>query len=199
MTHVQNLPSIIRTGCLYCDKQAQAHQARSTAYTNLKAKRAAKLVPVPPNGVIADYVPFYFAPRSPMLYAVHTGYVGTGLVQSEIVYLVTTVDTIVQAGKSFVFTDRHPLSSSPRFCNNLNQLNHHVDWQVMQLLYWNDTPECPDRKSRRQAEFLVYQMVEWTLIEQIGVFNRERLAQVSKVLASAAHQPPVQVRRDWYY
>jgi hypothetical protein len=159
MTHVQNLPSIIRTGCLYCDKQAQAHQARSIAYTNLKAKRAAKLVPVPPNGVIADYVPFYFAPRSPMLYAVHTGYVGTGLVQSEIVYL----------------------------------------WQVMQSLYWNDTPECPDRKSRRQAEFLVYQMVEWTLIEQIGVFNRERLAQVSKVLASAAHQPPVQVRRDWYY
>jgi len=199
MTHIQNLPSIINAGVLYCDRQAQERQARGIAYINFKQKRRFKAVPVPPNGVIADYVPFYFAPCSPMLFAIHTGYVDASLTQSEIVYLATTVEAIVDAGKSFVFTDRHSLSPVARFCNDLNQLNHYVDWQVMRSSYWHDTLEYPDRKSRRQAEFLVYQAVEWTLILGIGVYDQAHLAQVNALLAHAPHKPPVQVQRGWYY
>ncbi|MCS6919322.1 MAG: DUF4433 domain-containing protein, partial [Fimbriimonadales bacterium] len=132
-------------------------------------------------------------------YAIHTGFVRSGLSQAEIVYLVTSAETIVQAGKPFVFTDRHPLSNFPRFSNDLNLLNQYVDWKVMRSERWHDCAEYPDRKSRRQAEFLVYQEVEWTLIEQIGVYDSTRLNTVLQTLQNAAHQPPVSVQGGWYY
>jgi hypothetical protein len=69
----------------------------------------------------------------------------------------------------------------------------------MRSSYWHDIPEYPDRKSRRQAEFLVHQAVEWTLILGIGVYNQAHLAQVNALLAHASHKPPVQVQRRWYY
>lgn len=199
MTHIQNLPSIINKGVLYCDKRAQTIKARSIAYVNFKEKRRVKPVPVPPGGVIADYVPFYFAPCSPMLFVIHKGQVDSSLTQSEIVYLTTTIEAIVEAGKRFVFTDRHPLSPVAHFTNDLNQLNHYVDWNVMQSAYWHDIEEYPNRKSRRQAEFLVHQAVEWTLIQHIGVYDQARLQQVNEFLAHASYKPPVSVQRGWYY
>ncbi|MFN4034090.1 MAG: DUF4433 domain-containing protein [Fimbriimonadales bacterium] len=198
MTHIGNLESIIKASRLYSDAAAQAYKPRSIAYINLKQKRKFTHVPIPPNGFIADYVPFYFAPRSPMLYAIHTGYVHSGLSQTEIIYLVTSIEAIVQAEKVFVFTDRHPLRHC-RFSNNLSDLNQFVDWQVMRSERWHDTPQYPNRKSRRQAEFLVHQAVEWSLIEQIGVYDQGLLQRVQQILQSASHQPLVSVRRDWYY
>jgi len=154
---------------------------------------------VPPWGVLADYVPFYFAPCSPMLYAIHKGFVRSSLSQEEIIYLVTSVEKVAQAGKAFVFTDRHPLSTSARFSNDLNKLDQYVDQDVMRSRYWYDCPQFPDRRSRRQAEFLVHCQVEWSLIEQIGVFDRTRMVQVSQILQHATYRPPVLVERDWYY
>ena len=199
MTHIQNLPSIINAGVLYCDKRAQTTNARSIAYVNFKEKRRTKPVPVPPEGVIADYVPFYFAPCSPMLFAIHKGFVDSSLTQSEIVYLTTTIEAIVETGKPFVFTDCHPLSPVAQFTNDLNLLNRYVDWNVMRSVYWHDIPEYPHRKSRRQAEFLVHQTVKWTLIQHIGVYDQARLQQVNNILAEASHKPPVSVQRGWYY
>jgi hypothetical protein len=43
------------------------------AYQGAQGKRATKLVARPPMGVIHDYVPFYFAPRSPMLFTIDKG------------------------------------------------------------------------------------------------------------------------------
>ena len=36
---------------------------------HIKERRARKIVPIVPGETLADFVPFYFAPRSPMLYA----------------------------------------------------------------------------------------------------------------------------------
>ncbi|MCX7924540.1 MAG: DUF4433 domain-containing protein [Fimbriimonadales bacterium] len=199
MTHIRNLESILRTGRVDCDARAEQLKPRSIAYTNLKHKRKMRPVPVPPYGRLADYVPFYFAPRSPMLYAIHTGFVASGLSQDEIVYLVTSVETVAQAGKAFVFTDCHPLSNFPRFSNDLRQLNEFVDWSVMRSLTWCNTSQDSNRKSRRQAEFLVHQELEWTLIEQIGVYDAARQASVVQLLQQASYQPVVLIRRDWYY
>ena len=67
------------------------------AYQNIapagaQGARAAKRVGLSPGGSVHDYVPFYFAPRSPMLSAIHNGQVaGCGLRQQDIVHLETTV------------------------------------------------------------------------------------------------------------
>ena len=47
------------------------------------------MVPIGPGGAVSDYVLFYFAPRSPMMYAIHRGNVPTyGELGTGIDYLV---------------------------------------------------------------------------------------------------------------
>lgn len=71
ITHISNLPSIIQHGGLYCDNlipQRNLHP-QGIAHQHIKERRARRIVNVAAGGTLADYVPFYFAPRSPMLYA----------------------------------------------------------------------------------------------------------------------------------
>jgi len=74
ITHVENLKSIAAVGLL-CDEDMDEEQIefRSIAYQNIKVQRAATEVPIEPYGTLADYVPFYFAPRSPMLFTISRG------------------------------------------------------------------------------------------------------------------------------
>ena len=103
ITHVDNLPGIVQAGGLWCDavRRRQGFPCVGIAHENLKARRSRKSVqdgsgrPIAAGGVLADYVPFYFANRSPMLCAVHykkiVGYAGG---QHDIVHLVSAVETV---------------------------------------------------------------------------------------------------------
>ena len=90
ITHIDNLASIVQAGGLWCDAECASHNISSVeiAYTDLKQRRNRTVVPEL-GGVLSDYVPFYFANRSPMLGAIHTGRVqGYAGGQQAIVYLV---------------------------------------------------------------------------------------------------------------
>src|ERR1051326_1675326 len=110
----------------------------------------------PKGGTLADYVPFYFAPRSPMLFAIYRGqvqgYVGT---QQNVVHLSSSVEVVIQKAKAFVFTDGHAEMDFSEFFMDIAHLDR-VDWKIMQEQHWHDTNEDGDRKRRRQAEFLVH-------------------------------------------
>lgn len=73
-----------------------------------------------------------------------------------------------------------------------------LDWPVMQLTYWNDTSQEPDRARRRQAEFLVHQGFPWALVTEIGVIDEDRRQEVRGILG-AGGSAAVVVRRNWYY
>ena len=74
-----------------------------------------------------------------------------------------------------------------------------VDWSVMAGKYWNDTNTDPDRKRRRQAEFLSYQRLPWKMIESIATINENMKIYVQGIIAKANHQPPINVKSNWYY
>ena len=84
------------------------------------------------------------------------------------------------------------------FFEDLGRLDR-VDWAVMKSRYWYDTATDPDRKRRRQAEFLVHEFCPWALIQEVGVFNSTVQSDVERILEGGAHRPPVHVHRDWYY
>lgn len=66
--------------------------------------------------------------------------------------------------------------------------------------YWHDNdPKYPDRKRKRQAEFLVHQFFPWELVTEIAVMNFNRRMQVEALLKQSAHKPQVVTRREWYY
>ena len=69
-THADNLESIVRHG-IECDAAMQAGRLTTEIGNHeIKQRRRARVVPIAPGGVVADYVPFYFAARSPMLYVI---------------------------------------------------------------------------------------------------------------------------------
>lgn len=200
-TNVSNLASILADGGLLA---YNAIRQASTDYINIahqsiQARRATTQVPCGAGGTLHDYVPFYFAPRSPMLYTIEKGNVeGYNQGQRPVIHLVSTAEAVRAANLSFVFTDGHGIITFTEFFDDLSQLNQ-IDWDVMGSRYWNDTLEDNDRKRRRQAEFLIHNFFPWQLVIEIGVINGTMLAQVDKLLQNATHQPKVTVYRDWYY
>jgi hypothetical protein len=202
ITHVNNLDPILLHGCLLAGNAIQRSNVahRSIAYPSIQDRRARVSVPCGPGGTLHDYVPFYFAPRCPMLYTINRGNVEGIQDQQPIIHLASTAEAVQAGGQQFVFTDGHGVMQFTGFFDNLADLNR-VDWQVMRSRYWRDTQQDPDRKRRRQAEFLVYDGLRWNLISEIGVYNRGTECKVLAELARGhvQHRPVVRIRRDWYY
>ncbi|KHG66095.1 hypothetical protein QT17_01930 [Thermus sp. 2.9] len=196
ITHIDNLKGILRMGKLLAHNQSPPKQ-RSIAYAHIQERRNRAKVPQPPGGVLHDYVPFYFCPRSPMLYAIYSGATEYQGGQEPILHLVSSAQAVHKAGLPFVFTDRHGVLSHARFFRQLEELAQ-LDWEAIQASYWADPPELREKK---QAEFLVYKAFPWALIEEIAVYSQRVGEEVLKILKQfpEARRPRVCIRKDWYY
>ena len=74
ITHVDNLASIIEDGCLWSDRRLVSARGDRVVIglNNIKKRRLDELPVHCHHGTrVGDYVPFYFCPRSPMLYLIH--------------------------------------------------------------------------------------------------------------------------------
>jgi ssDNA thymidine ADP-ribosyltransferase, DarT len=200
ITHLDNLNSIVQRGllsntCLQLTKQT----FRDISYGNIQDRRAVKSVPCAAKGVLHDYVPFYFAPRSPMLYTIYKGNVpGYQGGQDPVLHLVTDLEAIEKAELVFTFTDGHAVMDYSNFYIDPEDLQE-IDWDVMRLTCWNDTTDDPNRKCKRQAEFLVHHAFPWNLIQEIGVINQSIQSQVRQLLQQINDFTPVNVYPNWYY
>ncbi|WP_013324670.1 type II toxin-antitoxin system toxin DNA ADP-ribosyl transferase DarT [Gloeothece verrucosa] len=203
ITHLNNLASILRAGGLIANSRLRQQQINYTdiAHEQIQDRRARKRLPCGAGGTLHDYVPFYFAPRSPMLYAIHTGNVrGYQDGQDSIIHLVTDIEApFFEEENAFVFTDGHAIMDYSDFYDDLNALDFVIDWELMKSKYWFDTEDYPDRKWRRQAEFLVYERCPWDLITEIGVINSTIQLRVQNILKNFSDLTPVRVYPNWYY
>jgi hypothetical protein len=202
MVHIDNLPTLLARGALHAPNHVPTDGLswRPIHATQTQTDRGQKLVTCGPRGIILDYVGFYFGPRSPMLYRVHTGRDVTPINQADIVYLVSSAQSVQRARVGFVFHNGHSLAAYSKPFAELSQLTE-VDWTAVNLLYWNDTPDDMDRQRRKQAEFLVHRSMSWGLIEQIGVYNAAVKTRVESMLARYPQRqcPPIEHSRSWYY
>ena len=74
ITHIDNLASIVAAGCIESDGRRYRAGQNQTAIgmTEIKRRRLFELdVPCHPGTKVGDYVPFYFCPRSIMLFIIH--------------------------------------------------------------------------------------------------------------------------------
>ena len=168
--------------------------------TDIKQRRLAELtLSSHPSLHVGDCVPFYFCPRSVMLYLLYKGN-HPGLTyrggQRPIVHLEADLRAAVEwanqndhrwaltlsnAG-SYYFEDRCDLDCL-----------HEIDWDAVKARDWQ---HC---KERKQAEFLLEHSFPWQLVERVGVNSPKIYRTVSEVLPTGGHRPPVEVRSDWYY
>ena len=115
ITHIRNLESIIEKGGLLCDNEMSrvGVDCQGIAYQTLKDRRASTPVLVSAQGTLADYVPFHFTNRSPMLGAIHMGMIeGYRGGQREVLHLVSSVEKVIGEDCRWCFTDGHAVRSS---------------------------------------------------------------------------------------
>lgn len=213
ITAIANLPAIVAAGALLSKNSGAAAgiNYQNIAHAGAQGARAVRAVPDPPGGVVHDFVPFYFAPRSPMLYAINGGRVaGCTWRQADIVHFETTVALATTAGRAFVFYDRNATLAFSTAYTDLARLDAAVAWdlitEVPQLdgycMYWHNRPadaRYADRMERRQAEFLVRDNVPLHCMTRLGVIDAGRQAQVQAMLARAGVAMPVDVMPAWYF
>lgn len=201
--HIDNLAVVLQRGGLHAPNQTPKDGLvyKTIHNAEIQQERASRKVAVGPGGVIHDYVPFYFGPLSPMLLQLKTGrVVGYTEGQEPLIYLVTTVQAVSQSGAGFVFTDGHGIAAFTSWYSDLADLDK-VDWNMVCQQYWSDNINDMDRQRRKQAEFLVHQFCDWSLIQQICVLNTNIKTRVGHILSGfdAGVHRSVVVRPQWYY
>lgn len=198
-THQNNLESILAAGGLQCDSAMAGHSHAVVGNRDIKTRRKYRPVSVPPHGVVADYVPFYFAPRSPMLFLIHNGNVPEcEYGQEDVVYFCATVEEVV-AECAFCYTDRNAARSIAGFFNDVEEMEGVVDMPLMSERYWGNSPDDLDRVDRRMAEFLVHRFFPWSLVKGIGVYGQGNSRYVQSVLDRNGQATPIEILRDWYF
>lgn len=200
-THVNHLADIMREG-LWCDREAANRGLLRVEVGNREIKDARRRLPVAagPGGHPADYAPFYFAPRSPMMFSISRGNVPQyqdG--QEPLVYLVTTIEAVQAAGLRGVFSDGNCGSRVTDYSDDLGRLDDLVDWELMRSVWWANTPDDPDRMRRRMAEFLVHERVPWEVFAEIVTMTERTAGAVRDTVGRLGLGTRVRVDRGWYY
>lgn len=169
--------------------------------SNIKARRLELPVRCHPGLRVGDCVPFYFCPRSVMLFVIscrnhpELAYKDG---QDEIVHLQLDLQDVVSwasgATLRWAFSLSNAGANYAETRNSLAQLSE-IDWNAVAALDWRPAPV----KEAKQAEFLVEKEVPWALVSRIGVVSAGMKSRTEAAIASAGYQPAVDLRRDWYY
>jgi ssDNA thymidine ADP-ribosyltransferase, DarT len=203
LVHVETLPTLLVRGVLHSPTSTpdDGLPYRAIHNTEVQASRRLRAVVCGPGGTVHDYVPFYFGPLSPMLLNLKTNRVaGYTEGQAPLIYLVSSCQAVAAGGCPFVFTDGHGLATFTKWFDDLSQLGA-VDWPLVRERYWGDKPEDNDRMRRKQAEFLVWQSLDWSFVTRICVLNPAMKERVEGILRlyPARKQVPVEVTPGLYY
>ena len=202
IVHVDRLPSIIADGYLWCDSDIGRREAPGTTIgmSSIKQRRLSLPLRNHHELYVGDCVPFYFCPRSVMLYMLHMGndpnleYRGG---QGPIIHLQADLyDTVAWAkdnDRRWAFTLSNAGARYAEHRSDLARLSE-IDWDAVQAQWW-----VGEYKEGKQAEFLIEKSLPWELISMIGVHSREVYVRVMHAIRTNVHRPEVRVQSQWYY
>jgi hypothetical protein len=201
IVHVDRLASIVSQGCLWSDAAVQSKGLGGTmiGMSHIKQRRLTNGLSSHGGLTVGQCVPFYFCPRSIMLYIIsqqsHEDIAYRGG-QQPIIHLQADLNAVIswaqQNNTCWAFTDSNAGSYYFNDYCSVSDLNK-IDWNAVNAQLWS---QC---KEKKQAEFLLEDHFPWGLVEAIGVYSQAQVQQVSTALTSATHRPPVSIQRNWYY
>ncbi len=202
IVHVDRLPSIVSAGGLVCDA-AVGHLANPgtiIGIAGIKERRLKELrLASHPDLHVGDCVPFYFCPRSVMLYLIFKANrpelpYRDG--QEPIIHLEADFFACVRWAEKHGHRWAFTLSNAgTRYFEDRCNVAHldQIDWRAVHSSSWSR------HMDEKQAEFLVEGSFPLDLVERIGVLTPATHQQVAHALPKAGHRPPVEIRREWYY
>lgn len=103
ITDLANLRRIVAAGGLHSDVAMAEHDPEVIGYDHIKKRRATEIqVECCGNRFVGEFVPFYYCPRSPMLYTINKGNTGRPAgCQRTIIHLVSSVEAALANAGDF--------------------------------------------------------------------------------------------------
>lgn len=201
--HVDRLRSVLADAYLFCDARMANHQGGGTiiGLSGIKQRRLESLLVCHPGLHVGDCVPFYFCPRSIMLFLFYRNnhpeltYRGG---QEPIVHLEADLHRTIEWAQAhdqrWAFTLSNAGSSYFESRCDVDRLGE-INWTAVQNRDFRD----PNVKEGKQAEFLIERCFPWNLVERIGVHSQAVAQQVADALHGAEHRPRIEIKPEWYY
>jgi hypothetical protein len=207
IVHADRLASIVADGLL-CDAVvlAQSKPGTTIGISGIKQRRLHELqLQSHPGLFVGQCVPFYFCPRSIMLYLIYRANYpdldfkgGQGAIVHLECDLYKAVAWAEQNHLRWAFTLSNAGACYLEDRATLAQLVE-INWDAVAATKWAGVGISPQIKEGKQAEFLVESHFPWHLVERIGVLTAGVAQQVGAAMHGAGHRPVVEIRRDWYY
>jgi len=198
ITDVSNLPNILAAGGMHSEANLQMAGVQPTiiGHSNIKQRRLHEItVPCCGNRFVGEFVPFYFCPRSPMLFTINRGNTGrTSGCQNQIVHLVSSMEIATGLGKEWAFSSGNAGAYLTDFFADVADLSK-LDWGIIRSTDWAGE----FRRDKKAAEFLVADFFPWAAVREIGCYNSSTKQVVETLLQGQANPPKVVERSDWYY
>lgn len=204
ITHMRNLSQIVEAGVLWSDAKRieLGLDCDVVGMPKIKERRLNEIkVACQAGTLVGDYVPFYFSPRSIMLFILHKrnhpdlNYTEG---QQPIVHLQADLHAVVRWAEAhhrrWAFSDRNAGTYYCKFYADIAQLDE-VNWDAVAATDFRDSTV----KEGKQAEFLVYESFPCELIERMGVLDRSAARQATEVISAAGLDFTVDVKKSWYY
>lgn len=207
IVHLDRLASILDTGYLLSDSSVLCRRMGGTVIgdSQINERRLRKRLSTYPALNVGDCVPFYFCPRSVLLYlnwkAGQAQLTGTSAPESDdgqdrIVHLVADLETVVRHANAnkvrWVFTNVNASTDVAQDHADLSQLDE-LDWDTINARDWKGNAD------RKAAEFLVEGRFPAHLVERMGVKLQSVQHRVVRMLQQRDISIPVTVMKNWYY
>lgn len=205
IVHYDRLPSILAEGCLHSDytiRQRQNWCGSNIGMSSIKDRRLHISLEQHPGLCIGHCVPFYFCPRSVMLYVIHRGNheeLSYRDGQEPVVHLQADLHQVVEWAthqqRRWVFTSTNASFSHCHDFKDLDRLDE-IDWDAVNMRDWRD----PLVKEAKQAEFLVEAYFPFQLFEHIAVCTPQTQQRVQRMLQQSKYNYLTpHIIPSWYY
>jgi hypothetical protein len=196
LTHIDNLPHILVNGLTHWSSLNANPNYRPIGDSSLIGTRKGRVIPF--GKPLGDYLPFYFAKRTPMLYVIQNGYNNVPRqAPTDLVYCVTSVEQVINLQHPFIYTNGHATDVFTQFFDNtrIGELDSLLDWNAIRTTDWKNEGDL-DLKRRMQAEFLLEGDLPFSSI--LGFLVHDEAAR-QKMIAFGFSPDRVHLKPDFYF
>lgn len=207
ITHKDNLPGIIGDGVIWSEDEIIRREINCNlvGMSEIKRRRLEEIkVECCPGTKVGEYAPFFYCPRSIMLFLLYKAnhpdlaYRGG---QRPIVHLQADLTEAIRwaeaEGKLWAISDGNASTGYVNFSKDLDD----VHWPSVQSNDFRKSHFIDGKQVHeyKQAEFLLMESFPWSLVEKIGVIDQDTADTVIELLKEKSDKALVKVERNWYF